>query len=376
MDTIKPTTPEELSEAIRTAKGSFEVVGHSSKRQLGHSVDATNILDLSFFSGVIAYEPEELIIEAGAATPLHEVETLVSQRGQMLAFEPPHLNELPGSGSAGTLGGVLNCNLSGPRRLTAGAARDHVLGVQGVDGRGTIFKGGGRVVKNVTGYDMPKLIAGSYGTLAAITSVVFKVLPKPETEITLVASAQDPGTAVRIMSQAMGTACAVSCAAYVPDRGVFLRLEGIPSSVTARHEQLRKSITQSSEILDDADSRTQWLTVREINPLAKRNVIWKISTAPNETPQLLERLQDAMAFSYIMDWAGGLVWVGTDNTSLNVRDYVTSGHATLFKAPDEMKLRMPVFHPQAPSLAALSTRVKHAFDPDRRLNPGRTRKDL
>jgi glycolate oxidase FAD binding subunit len=372
MTVYTPTTIDDLSEIIMSAMEPFEIVGKGSKRQLGYPVEAENTIDLSKFSGVIAYEPEELIIEAGAATRLADVQKLLDSKNQMLAFEPPLMFE------NATLGGILGCNLSGPRRLTAGAARDHILGVTGVDGRGTIFKGGGRVVKNVTGYDMPKLIAGSYGTLTAITSLVFKVLPKPETEVTLVVSAKDPAVAVRIMSQAVGSPYAVSCAAYTPDRGVCLRLEGIPTSVATRKEQLSKTITHPVEILDEQSSRSQWHFVRELNLLNKTReaVVWKISTAPDEAPVLLQQLQNVAEFSYIMDWAGGLMWIGTQDVSINLRDHMTSGHAMLFKAPDEMKQRIPVFHPQPPALAALTRRVKDAFDPERKLNPGRMYKDL
>jgi glycolate oxidase FAD binding subunit len=372
----QPATETELSEIIRDTKYGLALTGSGSKTSLGHAGAAVNGVSLSRFSGVLVYEPEELILEAGPATPLDDIEKLIDQRGQMLAFEPPHYRVLFGATSTGTLGGLLNCNLSGPRRLTAGAARDHVLGVQGVDGRGTIFKGGGRVVKNVTGYDMPKLIAGSYGTLAAVTSVVFKVLPKPETEVTLVVPVDAPAVAVQIMSQAVGTPYAVSCAAYVPDRGVCLRLEGIPSSVAVRKEQLSKAIELPVEILDEQASRLQWHSVRELSPLKKETVVWKVSTALSNAPVLLQKLHDVMDFSFIMDWAGGLLWIATARTDINVRDHMNSGHAMLFKAPDDMKARTPVFHPQAPALAALSARVKSAFDPERKLNPGRMHKDL
>ncbi len=367
-------TAEEIAGIIRSTAGSFNLQSLGTKHQIGHTIEQSHVLDLSAFSGIIAYEPEELILEVGAATPLREIEELLASHNQMLAFEPPHVfRESPGS-----IGGVVACNLSGPRRLTAGAARDHMLGVSGVDGRGTLFKGGGRVVKNVTGYDMPKLLSGSYGTLAAITSLVVKVLPKPETEVTLLVPAREPAAAVRVMSQAMATPFAVSCAAYAPDHGVCLRLEGIASSVAARRDGLRAVIGLPVEILEGQASANPWYAIRELQLLARRKsaVVWRISVTPNEAPQLLAKLQDEMDIDYLMDWAGGLVWIGTTDVTVNVRDHMISGHAILFKAPAEMKQRIPVFQPQARALAALSARLKQAFDPEHKLNPGRMYKGV
>ena len=209
----KPTTVKELGQLIAGAKFPFEVIGTGTKHKLGRHTQNPNILDLSKFSGVTAYEPEELILEVGAATKLSEIEKLIHAKNQYLAFEPPDYSKLLGSKHSGTIGGVLACNLSGPRRLKAGAARDHILGLQAVSGRGEIFKAGARVVKNVTGYDVPKLMAGSYGTLAAFTSVIFKVLPRPEFEETLVIRGLDDIAAVNCMSSAMQSSAEVSGAA-------------------------------------------------------------------------------------------------------------------------------------------------------------------
>jgi glycolate oxidase FAD binding subunit len=373
----RPKTDKELREIVLEARHGLAIRASGSKSSLGHASRSGDILDLSGFSGVQAYEPEELILEAGPATPLEDIEKLVAQRGQMLAFEPPHLMHLLGCKTSGTLGGVLSCNLSGPRRLTAGAARDHVLGVSAVDGRGTIFKGGGRVVKNVTGYDMPKLIAGSYGTLAAMTSVVIKVLPRPETEVTLLLPARDSSRAVQLMAQAMATSFVVSSAAYGPDLGVCLRLEGIRSSVEARRNQLSEIFGQSVDVITDQASAAQWQSIREVdvNAVGNSAVVWRVSVAPGDAPLLLRKLEGSMDFTYFMDWAGGLLWIGTRDSVVDIRDHMKNGHAMLFKAPDEMKARIPVFHPQAPALAALAARVKFAFDPERKLNPGRMHKD-
>ena len=359
MGEFKPATTTDVVEAIASSKGAFDIVGSGSKRGLGRAVEADHVLDMSAFSRMIAYEPEELIIEAESSVLLADVEALLDQHNQMLAFEPP-----PG----GTLGGMLNCNLSGSRRLTAGAARDHLLGVHAVDGRGVAFKTGGRVVKNVTGYDMPKLIAGSYGTLAVATSFVLKVLPKPEAEETLVVAVPDVHCAVEIMGKAVRSVCAVSCAAYVPDRGVCLRLEGIPRSVQFRRNKLLSLIGLPSETLEMTESQAIWKTIRDV---VDGSIVWRVSLPPTDAPGFIDSLPPQLDFMYKLDWAGGLIWIGTNDATHDVRKILKSGHATLFHAPNKMRATVPVFQPQSPALAALTARIKTAFDPSLRMNPGR-----
>jgi glycolate oxidase FAD binding subunit len=378
MSQSRPDSAAELSDTIASSREPFSVRGGNSKFGFGRPVEAAAVLDLSAFGGVIAYEPDELIIEAGAATRLDEIEALLDKSNQMLAFEPAYLSGFYGTSHSGTLGGVLGCNLSGPRRLTAGAARDHILGIHGVDGRGTVFKGGGRVVKNVTGYDMPKLMAGSHGTLAAITSVVFKVLPKPETEDTVLVTVTGARHAVDVMSMAMGSPCVVSSAAYVPGLGVGLRLEGIASSVNVRREQLTKLLEEEIDILSDTDSLGFWTSVRDIDLITRKSssVVWRVSTTPGDAPGFIAAILAQQDVTYLMDWAGGLVWLGFDDATLNVRRSLTSGHATLMKASADVRHQIPVFQPQNADLAALTARVKLALDPQRKLNPGRMYKDV
>ena len=217
-----PKTAAELSEIVLNA-GPFRVEGLGSKRNFGHVAEAGDTLSLTSFSGVDAYEPEELILDAGAATSLDEIEKLLAARNQMLAFDPPDHAHLWGVNARGSLGGMLATGIAGSRRLKMGSVRDHVLGVHGVTGRGEIFKAGARVVKNVTGYDMPKFMAGSFGTLAAMTSVIFKVLPAPETEETIFIPHTDNLQAMRLMSDAMQSSEEVSCAAHVPGEGTCLQ---------------------------------------------------------------------------------------------------------------------------------------------------------
>src|SRR6266581_6416874 len=255
-DTLKPRTAKDVEDAVQWALSrgaALELIGRGTKRAIGRPAQSDHTLDLSGVSGVILYEPEELVLSAQAGTPLDEIEALLAARGQHLAFEPIDYGPLlAGALSRGTIGGVLAANLSGPRRIAAGAARDHFLGFEAVSGRGEAFKSGGRVVKNVTGYDVSKLIAGSWGTLAALTTVTIKTLPRPQTQATVVVSGLDDATAVRAMAAAMATSCDVSGAAHLPPAvasriglGVatgrsltLLRLEGVGPSVDHRRGTL------------------------------------------------------------------------------------------------------------------------------------------
>ena len=374
---MKPVDTRQLAEAVRTAKEPFELIGTGTKRDLGRPVDATP-LDLSAYNKVIAYEPEELILECGSAARLAELQKLLLRHNQMLAFEPPDFSTLLGSKHSGTIGGALMCNLSGPRRMKAGAARDHVLGVSGVNGSGDFIKAGARVVKNVTGYDVPRLVAGSYGTLMALTSVIFKVLPKPETEITLRVKCNTPSEAVINMSRAMRSAAEVSSAAFVPGQGVYLRLEGITASVTDRRETLIRTLDTKSECLTENKSQDHWAALRDVGPLwkYKSQNVWRISVPPSDAPDFLAALK--FDFNYFLDWAGGLIWLTCKpqfEASI-IRGAIKQGHAMLFRASEQLRSTSDVFQPQPQDLAALSARVKHAFDPKGLFNPGRMYKAL
>src|SRR5450759_2980748 len=220
-DILKPRDAKEVEDAVRWALGddkALEVAGPGTTRSLGRPSPNDLTLDLSGLSGVTLYDPDELVLSAKAGTPLAEIETLLDANNQQLAFEPMDYGPLlGGSAGQGTLGGAIATNLSGPRRIKAGAARDHFLGVTAVSGRAETFKSGGRVVKNVTGYDMCKLLAGSWGTLAAMTDITVKVLPKAETEATVIVEGLDDARACAAMAAAMGSSCDVSGAAHLPD---------------------------------------------------------------------------------------------------------------------------------------------------------------
>ena len=372
MTVYAPTTELELAELISADDVQFEVRGRGSKSSLGRHAPIDDVLSMAKFTGVTSYEPEELVLEAGAATLLGDIEKLLAKHNQMLAFEPPDFSSLLGSKHSGSLGGMLATGLSGPRRLKTGAVRDHVLGVRGVSGRGEIFKAGARVVKNVTGYDMPKLMAGSFGTLAALTSVIFKVLPRPETEETLVLRGLSDAEAMHVMSQAMQSSCEVSGAAHVPGEGTYLRLEGIGVSVRARRESLLGILERHVDIQNADASRITWKRIKNcaVFSLDPATVLWRISVAPMQGAAVVSRIAAVVECEYYFDWAGGLIWLAVP-PNFDVRSCFSEGHAMLFKAPAELRERAPVFQPQSPALAALSTRIKSSFDPAGKLNRGR-----
>lgn len=391
MTSLKPKTEAELVDMVQDAlarKTPLDLIGTGTKKGLGRPMQTAATLDLSGFSGIDLYEPEELVITAGAGAKLDDIRELLDGKGQEFAFEPPDLSRLLGAPHSGTLGGMLACNLSGPRRLKAGAARDHILGIAGVSGRGEAFKAGGRVVKNVTGYDIPKLMASSYGTLAALTTVTFKALPKAESEETLVLEGLSDADAVAAMSLAMQSSCEVSGAAHLPAAlsdgtpKTFLRLEGVPPSIVYRRDKLAKLLAApASHLLAPEASRAQWIALRDIHPLSQSDgrCVWRLSVPPADGARIVAALAQRIEMSWFYDWAGGLVWLALpadgDAAAAAIRAALPLGHATLIRASDALRGRVPVFQPQAPALAALARRVKASFDPVGILNPGRMQQE-
>jgi glycolate oxidase FAD binding subunit len=369
----RPTTEAELEEAIRSA-GPVEILGWGTKRGLGKPLRNLPRLEMGAFSGIHLYEPDELILEAGAATPLDEIEKLLSKHNQQLAFEPPDYSGMLGVEGRGTLGGLVACALSGPRRIKAGAVRDHILGMSGVSGKGETFKAGGRVVKNVTGFDLPKLMTGSFGTLAALTRITMKVLPAPETEVTLAFEKLDDARAITAMSHALQSSCEVSSAAHVPGTHTLLRLEGSPASIAYRFEKLSNLLKPfgASSRMDDKTSKATWKSIRDAELLGAEGMVWKISVPPSEGASTVARIAQRADIIYFYDWAGGLVWLASPHANPDViRASFTEGHATLMRAPDDVRAGTDVFQPQDKNLSALTARVKAAFDPQGKLNPGR-----
>jgi glycolate oxidase FAD binding subunit len=401
-DTLKPRDGKDVEAAVQWALGNgkaLEVVGTGSKRAIGRPAQTDVTLDLSGLDGIIAYEPAELVLTAKAGTPLREIERLVAGEEQMLAFEPVDCGPMLGR-EGGTLGGALAANLSGPRRPKSGAARDHFLGFSAVSGRGESFKSGGRVVKNVTGYDLSKLVAGSWGTLAAMTEVTIKVLPRPETETSVLVLGLADAAAIRAMTDAMGSANEISGAAHLPaalatripqaeavagGRALTaLRLEGVAPSVAHRKAVLKAAMKAFGDVgaIDHNVSRRLWQGIRDATPFAAARAggeapLWRISTAPTKGAELAGRIAAATAAEVLYDWAGGLLWVALppseDAGAAIVRAAMATqgGHATLIRATAAVRAKVDVFGRQEPALAALTRRVKDGFDPKRVLNPGR-----
>ena len=397
-DTLKPRDAKEVEDAIGWALGNdkaLEVAGLGTKRAIGRPSQTDLTLEMSGLSGVTLYEPAELVLSAQAGTPLAEIETLLDNNNQQLAFEPMDYGPLlGGEAGQGTLGGTIAANLSGPRRIKAGAARDHFLGVTAVTGRAETIKSGGRVVKNVTGYDMCKVLAGSWGTLAAMTDITIKVLPKAEAEATVIVEDLDDARACAAMAAAMGSSCDVSGAAHLPDHvasyfdglpkpqaATALRLEGFAPSVKHRKEALAALMKPFGPVtlLDEKKSRALWQSVRQVKPFATKAArarpLWRIPCPPSKGHEIAAAITPAAQIFY--DWAGGLLWVAmpfadeADAASIRGAVRSVSGHATLVRAPAAVRVSVDVFEPQDVALRALNKRVKEAFDPKGVLNPGR-----
>ncbi|WP_054309510.1 FAD-binding protein [Mesorhizobium sp. 1M-11] len=398
MTTFTPISPAEVLSAVQWAvaeEAPLEVVGHGSKRAIGRPLQTEHTLDVSKLTGVTLYEPAELVLSARAGTPLAEIEKLLAENGQQFAFEPMDYGRLLGEEPGrGTIGSVLAANLSGPRRLKAGAARDHILGIHAVSGRGEAFKSGGRVVKNVTGYDLSKAMAGSWGTLAAFTDVTFKVLPAAETEVTLAVRGLLDDKAAAAMSMALGSSAEVSSAAHLPERiaarvadgalgseaATLLRVEGFGPSVTYRIGALKDLLRNAGQLLEIKGEASEaiWRDIRDCAPFAGSDKpLWRVSMAPADSHAMVMALRMQSAVEVFYDWQGGLIWLSMemgepeDRLVRGAVKHFGGGHATLVRAAPGVRAATPVFEPQPPALAALADRLKAEFDPKQILNPGR-----
>ena len=422
-ESLAPTDADGLADAVRWAvagEAPLEVIAGGSKQTLGRPVQSAATLSLAAFDGIVDYQPSELVLTAQAATPLATIEAALEAERQMLAFEPADYGPLlrasggadlrapggadlraPGGADlrapgGATLGGALACNLSGPRRIKAGAARDHFLGMHAVSGRGERFKAGGRVAKNVTGYDVCKLLAGSYGTLALMHEVTVKVLPAPERTRTVLVFGLEPAAALDALGAALGSAHEVSGAAHMPAEIAArsavsyvsgagaavsaVRVEGIPASVEARCEALRALLGPfgAVEELHSKNSATLWREIRDVRAFAgDSRPLWRLSVPPASGAAAAARVAEAADVRALFDWGGGLLWLAVDGAPdagevpVRAAAMAVGGHATLVRADAPTRAARAVFQPQATGLAALSTRIKRAFDPTGVLNPGR-----
>jgi glycolate oxidase FAD binding subunit len=405
VEPLKVRDAKDVEQVVRAALASeqpLEIIGHGGKRAIGQPMATNALLDLSALNAVTSYEPNELIITVQAGAPLHDVLSLIDSKNQQFAFEPMNTAVLLGTPNIGTIGGMIGAGLAGPRRIKAGGARDHLLGAHAVSGFGDSFKAGGRVVKNVTGYDLCKLLAGSWGTLAVMTEVTLKVMPKAESERTLVLRGLDEATANRAMTTALGSPFDVSGAAHVPHSALrvslgaladlaspqqavtLLRLEGITASAAHRAASLSQTLAPfaAAEIVEDAASAAIWSSIRDAAPFAAGGVlgawpVWRIVCPPASGGALGQALSRDTGGELIYDWGGGLIWAALPPSAdasagmLRSRVDAAGGHATLVRASEMMRRNVDVFHPQEGGLARLSERIRHSFDPKNILNRGR-----
>lgn len=396
--TLTPKTPEEAAELVRAASDAgtpLEIVGGGTRQAIGRPVQAAQTVSTKKLTGIVGYNPAEMVIVAQAGTPLADVEKELDANNQRLAFEPADMRALLGSKGKPTIGSVAAANNSGPRRFVSGAARDSLLGVRFVNGRGEVVSNGGRVMKNVTGLDLVKLMAGSWGTLGLLTEVTFKVLPKPETETTLVLRGLHDADAVNALAQVMATPNEVSGAAHLPelvaanvmkgklgsDPATLLRVEGFADSVAIRVAKLRDLLGGMGEIEELADkaSHALWADIRDVAMFTDgaEKPVWKVSMAPSEGHHMVMDLRMHAPISAAYDWQGGLVWLRMEDGEAMDEALRTAvarhggGHATLVRADPATRAAVDVFQPQAPPVAALSKRIREQFDPAGIFNPGR-----
>ncbi len=402
---LKPENPKQVLEAVQWAvanKICLDVQGRGTKKGLGRSVEADQVLDMSGLSGIIDYQPSELYVTAHAGTPISEIQAALDQQNQQLMFEPPDYGPLLGGAAGqGTLGGVVACNLSGPRRVKAGAARDNFIGFQAVSGRGEDFKSGGKVVKNVTGFDLSKLITGSYGTLAVITEATFKVLPSPEKIRTVLVlwpqnEINDHG-GIQAMTEALQSTNEVSGAAHLPaavaqhssvayvsgsGRAVTaVRVEGPSPSVDYRCAALIDILSRFGDIeeLHSHNSQKLWQEISDVSYFAddQERILWRLSVPPSQGADVAQRILKRHPGEIFYDWSGGLIWLCMDMNENGaegrirrcVRD--VAGHATLMRGDEVLRLKVPVFQPLSSAMHEISKRIKEGFDPEGILNPSR-----
>ncbi len=398
--TLRPANEEELSSLIRDAAAEgrpLEIIGRGTKRSVGRPLQTETLLTTEAMTGVTLYEPTELVLSARAGTQLSEIEQTLAEHNQELAFEPVDLGDSLGAApSAGSIGGIFATNISGSRRFLAGAARDHLLGVRGVNGRGEIFKSGGRVMKNVTGYDIARGLSGSWGTLAVMTEVTMKVLPRAEESFTLVLRGLTDDVAVEALATAVASPCEVSGAVHLqaalvrnldaddargePQSLTAIRLESFHSSLRARANRVRHILGAYSGVTDFGGRRSAafWSSIRRLSFLSQGNCpIWRIVAPPASTSKIVASVARHIDCRAAYDWAGGVVWLETAPLvhagAVEIRRavYEHGGHATLIRGEQATRASVDVFQPLDQTLRRLTCGLKEAFDPERILNPGR-----
>ncbi len=390
MTVLTPQSETEAAEIIRGAcadRRPLTICGGATRAELGRPAGNAQALSSAGLNRVTLYEPVEMVFSAGAGTPLHAIEAMLAEHGQCLAFEPMDHRVLYATGGEPTIGAIAACNISGPRRIAAGAARDGLIGLRLVNGRGEVIKSGGRVMKNVTGLDLVKLNAGAYGTLGLLTEVTFKVLPRAMQRATLALRNLDDRSAVSMLAAALGSPYEVSGAAHLPAGTAggaaltLVRVESNPVSVAYRVVRLQTLLAAQGrvELMSDAEADAAWRAIRNVEILSepRGEAVWRISLPPSRAPDLISRLAARPSRRYYFDWGGGLIWLArpdeteADAEVLRAAVRICGGHATLVRASPALRASIPVFEPLAAPLMKLADGIKRAFDPHRILNPGR-----
>ena len=374
----RPGSAEAVQDLVQQALATdsfLHIFGGNTKSHLGRRTDGLSQVDMSALNGLISYEPDELVLVVQPGMRLSAVEQLLAQENQQLAFEPPHW------GTEATVGGTVACNLSGPRRFKAGALRDHLLGVELVNGHGERVRSGGKVVKNVTGYDLSKLISGSFGTLGILTEICLRVWPRSETQKTLVVYGQDPTTALELMLDFAACPCEITGLAYLPDSRVrpaqtFVRLEGSAPSLALQLKKLGGNIKGEILILEEGESVEYWKKLRELEFFrpASDEQLWRFSLPPAYAVKLLEILRFHGVQRFGFDWGGGLLF------ALMPKDIKASFLHQLAVRHDSIAWRFAngeqdcngaAFTPLSAGAARMNRVVKQAFDPKGIFNPSK-----
>jgi glycolate oxidase FAD binding subunit len=390
MTTHAPASEAEAASIIADAAAErlpLSIEGGGTKRGLGRATQTQDVVSTLKLTGVTLYEPAELVIAARSGTTLAEIEAALAAKGQHLPFEPMDYRPLLGTTGEPTIGGMAAANLSGPRRIRAGACRDAFLGARFVNGKGEIVKAGGRVMKNVTGLDLTRLMAGAYGTLGFLTEVTFKVLPRPQSVVTLVIHGLDDRRGVEALSAGLGSPFEVSAAAHLPagigeeSARTLLRIEGVEDSLAYRTKALRATLEAfgAAEPLDAGASEPLWREIRDAGFLAepRDRAVWRMSVAPAQGPAVTEAISRKLETRFLYDWGGGLVWLSCPAEAdagarlIHGAAQKAGGHATLVRAPETVRASVEVFQPQPEAVMRLMRGVKTSFDPAAVLEPGR-----
>mgnify|MGYP000958514239 FL=1 len=397
-DAFKPNSREEIAEIIKNCYKKnipLEINGTKSKNKIGRNFQSEKTLDLSGYSGIIEYKPEELYIKVKAGTPLKEILEAIDKNNQQLAFEPIDFGFLfEGKSNGGTIGGVVACNFAGPRRFKVGSARDHVLGFQGINGKGEIIKSGGTVVKNVTGYDLCKLVSGSYGTLTVLTELSIKVLPKSESSKTLIINNPFLKKAIEYLGIALSSSTDPSGGVFYPERFennfVFndlihkgaltaIRIEGPINSVDQRIGRLVKELSlleNEYSVLDNFQTDLFWSKTRNLEVYSNlKNNLLRVIVPVSETLNVIQKLKK-YEVNYFIDWGGNLIWLELETISLKILREIKeitqehSGYFTIIKLEEDLKASADIFTID-PIKYKISEKIKKSFDPKRIFNPGK-----